>query len=541
MSPARARTLVVFSLLLAVLLFSWTVLEARHQRRQIQEALTAQATVLASSLGPGLVAASHASRELDEIISWKMLDNARLLAELRLAGRQDQDLLEELAADNGLDSVVFYDSQQQQLQLLGEGVPEKVKEELQDLFEGRADELILGTTLEDGIEHLGAAVRTPAGEVVLARVHPSTARTFALRLGVDNLLRKLVGAGGVLYLSYREEPSGNVVDVAWDDRPVPPNPPANQRLFYLRGRTALEVEMPIESPAGTSATLRVGLDGSSLQRTASRAMWRSLLLGLVLTGFAVSAAGFAIVSRLRSREREEAQERLAEAETARRRSERLAAAGALTAGMAHEVRSPMNAIALAAQRLERKLPDDSDLRQIAGRIRAEIDRLEGVLRGFLELASPVSNRRSETDLANVAREVLALLSDEAADRGVRLDEVVGSAVTVTDRESIHRAVVNLVRNAIQASPREGRVSVRAETNGGKALLRVQDEGSGLDPDLDGRFFDAFVTGRSAGTGLGLALVKRVAEDHDGTVSLTNRDSGGAEATLSLPIDGEALT
>lgn len=539
MSPARARTLVVASLLLAVLLFSWTVIEARHQRSQVQAALTAQATVLASSLGPGLVAASHASRELDEIIAWKMLDNARLLAELRQAGRDDQELLEDLAANNGLDSVVFYDSDQHRSQLLGEGVPERVKDELQDLFNEDADEVVLGTSLEDGVEHLGAAVRTPSGGVVLVRVHPSTARTFARRLGVENLLKKLVGAGGVLYLSYREEPSGYVVDVAWDDGSVPPRPPSNQQLFDLREQTALEVEMPIESPAGTSATLRVGLDGSALQRTASQTMWRSLLLGLILTGFAVSAAGFAVVSRLRAREREEASRRLAEAETARRRSERLAAAGALTAGMAHEVRSPMNAIGLAAQRLERKLPDNTDLRRIAGRIRAEVGRLEGVLRGFLELASPVSDQRSATDLANIAREVLDLVSEEAADRGVLLEEVSGSASARIDRQSIHRAMVNLIRNAIQASPSGGRIAVQAAEHNGMALIRIQDEGSGLDPELDGRFFDPFVTGRDSGTGLGLALVKRVAEDHGGSVTLVNLEDGGAEAVMKLPVDRKA--
>jgi signal transduction histidine kinase len=201
----------------------------------------------------------------------------------------------------------------------------------------------------------------------------------------------------------------------------------------------------------------------------------------------------------------------------------------------------MNAIGLAAQRLERKLPDKTDLRQIAARIRAEIDRLEGVLRGFLELASPVSDDRTETDLAEVAQDVLKVLSDEAADRSVRLDEVIGSATTRTDRDSVHRAVVNLVRNAIQASPPKGRIVVQADMQNGKARLRIRDEGEGLDPRLDGRFFDPFVTSRNTGTGLGLALVKRVAEDLGGTVSLADLKGGGAEATLSLPIDGETET
>ncbi len=160
--------------------------------------------------------------------------------------------------------------------------------------------------------------------------------------------------------------------------------------------------MPLEAPAGSSASLRIGLDGSTLTAVARQTMVRNLVIGLVLAAFATAGTGFAFVSHLRSREREEAARRISAAETARRRSERLAAAGALTAGLAHEVRSPMNAIGLAAQRLERKLPEGDDRRRVAARIGNEVQRLDGVLRGFLELASPVaasaeSSRNERTD------------------------------------------------------------------------------------------------------------------------------------------------
>ena len=83
--------------------------------------------------------------------------------------------------------------------------------------------------------------------------------------------------------------------------------------------------------------------------------------------------------------------------------------------------------------------------------------------------------------------------------------------------------------------------MKAETSDGSVRLLIQDEGPGLDPQLEGRLFDPFVTGRDTGTGLGLALVKRVAEDHGGTVTLADLHGGGTEAILSLPIDGKAGT
>lgn len=263
-------------------------------------------------------------------------------------------------------------------------------------------------------------------------------------------------------------------------------------------------------------------------------MRRTLLVGLVLFAFAVSASSFAVVSRLRVREREEAAAKLAELQTARRRSERLAAAGALTAGLAHEVRSPLNAIGLAAQRLERKLSATGDSQQIAGRIRTEVSRLEGVLREFLELASPVSNRRESFDLSEEVRQVLELLAEEAHAHNVVLRPCRGSVTLSADHDSIHRAVVNLVRNAIQASPDGGAVEVLVSDEAHRAILKVIDRGTGLDPAIEGREFDPFVTGRATGTGLGLALVKRVAEEHGGSVALHSHDGGGTIAQLSLP-------
>jgi signal transduction histidine kinase len=517
---------------IAAVLFKWTVDEAQRQRRAFEDALIQEASLLADSLGPGLEAASNASQELDELVLWKLLDNARLLADLvARPSTEPIDLVRYLEA-NGLDSIVFTDTSGQAT-TLGERVAEEALRELEPLIAGEAEDLILGSTTQHTVRHLAAGARIPGGGAVLVRVEWSAAHTFAHRLGVENLLLDLLGTGAVLYLSYEENPGGIIVEGAWNGGPVP-EPLEESGLREVYGRPIFEVNVPLEVLAGSTATLRVGLDGAPLIAVARQTTVRNRVIGLVLAGFAIAGTAFAFVTHLRSHEREEAARRVAKAEAARLRSERLAAAGALTAGLAHEVRSPMNAIGIAAQRLERKLPEGDERREVAARVSREVRRLDGVLREFLELANPVSSRREEVELAELCREVLELLDAEAEELEVRLDGIRGRGRAWIDREAVRRALMNLVRNAIQASPPAGRITVDVIEKAGESMIRITDQGTGVDPELGEHVFDPFVSGRKDGTGLGLALVRRVAEEHSGTVQLRSLPSHGAEATMRLP-------
>ena len=521
-------------LIVGVTLFGWAAWEARGQRREIETALTAEAALLARSLGPGLSAASNASRELDEIVLWKLLDNARLLSELHATGVASEPRLADIVEANGLDTVVFLDRLGQPELDFGEPIEIDLEQVAAEVLAGRAEEIILGATVEEEIEHVGVVVAVPGGGAVLVRIEASTARTFAQRLGVENLLRNLVGTGSVLYLSYSELPGPTAVEAAWDGGPVPPRL-ATGDVRPVRDRSIFEVELEVAAPAGREAMLRVGLDGSRLAVEAASAARQTILVGVLLAAFGLAATAFATVSRLRAIERQEAVRRVGEAEAARRRSERLAVAGALTAGLAHEVRSPLNAISLAAQRLERKLEGDAERQGMATHIRGEVGRLDGVLREFLELASPTSDRRKKTDLAGLGREVLDLLEAEAESAQVGLDQVLGGGDCVVDPRALRRAMFNIVRNAIQASPVGGRVTLEVGRRDGEVTIRVLDEGPGPDRDLANKVFDPFVTGRADGTGLGLSLVRRVAEEHSGTAELRPRPSGGTEAEIRLPI------
>ena len=522
--------LAVFGLVLAV----WALAEARTQRAETADALAAQAQALANTLGPSLAAAAAATRELDELLTGRMLDGAHLIARLHEAGALSTDGLAEIVDQNDLDSIVVVDPNGAVVLEAGEPIPPEVLVEVHDGLGGGADEVILGVTIEEGVEHLAVASAIPGGGTVVVRIHSTTGRTFAGQLGVENLLLRLLGSEGVLYLAFREEPSGVRNEATWDGGPVPPPIDNRSELREVRGRTVFEVEVLVASPAGTEAFLQVGLDGAPLVRAAVSATRRTTLIGVVLVVFSLSLTGIALISRWRAIEREEAAGRLAVAEAAHRRGERLAAAGALSAGLAHEVRSPLNAIVLAAQRIERKHPDESDCHRFATTIRSEVRRLEAVLRQFLELARPVDDERQLTDLRTVAEEVRGLLMTEAEETGGRIEPVGGSGAAVVDRNSIRRALINLVHNAMEAGPRDGAIELVVQEENGGVGIHVLDRGTGIDEAEVDHLFDAFVTTRAEGTGLGLALVRRVAEEHGGSCHLTNRVDGGAEAVLWLP-------
>jgi two-component system sensor histidine kinase HydH len=544
----RPWILILAAVLLPAVLSVWAFAEVRGQQREVEEALRAEAALLAHTLGPALASASASSRELDELLSWKLLDNARLLARLESTGLDEEEMAE-LREANGLDAVLWLDAEGAVLRHDGAALDGTgLRERLAPLWRGEAEELLLapGSGAEGPL--MAAAVATEEGGAVVTLVDPTRAYAFTRQIGVANLLRTLVDTRAVLYLVYEETPGGERVEASWDGGPVPAGipdgiPAGVPDEAVLRGQPVFEVAMPVTAPAGRQAALRVGLHGEPLQRATAAALRRIALVAVVSAAFGLASAGFTVVQRARAREREQARRRLADLEESHRRGERLAAAGALAAGLAHEVRNPLNGIGMAAQRIERFAGAEGErggkTRELAALIRQEVARLEETLKGFLDLARPAAGPQVPLDLAALSRDSLGLLELEAAARGIRIELRGETAPALGDAEALRGAVENLLRNAIQASPDGGRIEVAVAVGRGSKRSRtvrvtVRDQGAGIDPALLERVFDPFVTTRARGTGLGLAMVRRVAGEHGGRSWLRNHPDGGVEAGIEIP-------
>ncbi len=227
-----------------------------------------------------------------------------------------------------------------------------------------------------------------------------------------------------------------------------------------------------------------------------------------------------------------------EMEEQMRRSQRLSEMGNLAAGVAHEIRNPLNAIGLAAQRLQMEVTDP-DARKIAATVLEETRRLNAIVEDFLSLARPSTQPVENVNLSELVTSVASMARFDAEQQGVVWSESVADQVFVRGiSDDLRKALWNVITNAIAATPRDYGVAVRLETREDEAVVSVQDEGSGIAPELIDRVFQPYFTTKDHGTGLGLAITHRIISDHDGTIRIDSPPPDadkGTEVTITLPL------
>jgi signal transduction histidine kinase len=236
-----------------------------------------------------------------------------------------------------------------------------------------------------------------------------------------------------------------------------------------------------------------------------------------------------------------------ELERRTRQAERLAAAGTLAAGLAHEVRNPLNSATLQLQLLERRLRrgklDVSAALETVSTVESEIERLSRLVGDFLAFAKPQPLHLAATDLCGLIGEVVGLLQVEAnaARIVVLLDLATDVGSVPVDRERMRQVLHNLLRNAIEAlNGKSGTIRVRAhpEPRAARVCVEIEDDGPGF--PTDSPVFDAFYTTKEGGTGLGLAIVHRIVSEHGGTVQVKS-EPGSTCFRLTLPQSASSAT
>lgn len=228
---------------------------------------------------------------------------------------------------------------------------------------------------------------------------------------------------------------------------------------------------------------------------------------------------------------------LADAQQEALKQSRLAFLGEIAANVAHEVRTPLSVLKASTQLLARGDLPVTEQRQVAARATAEVDRLNGVVTGLVDLVHPRPSTRRVESIDEILNRTVAFFSPMVRKSGVKI------LCAVEDRglkmacnaDQLHQVLLNLIQNALQAMASPGVVTIRARRDGGWIVILVEDNGPGFRPEILPKVFSPFFTTKVDGTGLGLAIAKRIVEEHGGTIAAENTRAGGACLRVRLPM------
>ncbi len=216
--------------------------------------------------------------------------------------------------------------------------------------------------------------------------------------------------------------------------------------------------------------------------------------------------------------------------------ERLAAVGELSAGVAHEIRNPLSAIAGYAELLKKGLQEDEIASAVDGIIK-EAKNLNRIVTNFLSFVRKPQPVFKGTDVNGLIKEVISMASlDRNAER-INFDIKALKTLPAVEADpfELRMAFLNIIQNAVQAMPNGGRLTVKSGVQYGKIFIEITDSGSGIPKEIGDRIFNPFFTTKDHGTGLGLAIVHKIIEAHDGKIEFKSRHGKGTTFIIRLPI------
>jgi signal transduction histidine kinase len=274
------------------------------------------------------------------------------------------------------------------------------------------------------------------------------------------------------------------------------------------------------------------------ERSAGSVQWllvASVLMLLLLIGSIAALMHRALVAPLRAR--------LNESQTVIERQEKLASLGVLAAGVAHEIRNPLTAIKFRLFSLKKSLPAELENNEDAVVINNEINRLERIVKDFLQFARPSEPEFTLFPAADLLQTVGGLLSAELEKRAIELKtEPFDGLILRADKQQMQQVLINLVQNAADSIERHGVITLRARQGATSVfkqsqpmvVLEVSDSGRGIPSDVEKRIFDPFFSTKEGGTGLGLAIAARIVEKHGGFIQYSTQLDRGTTFSIVMP-------
>ncbi len=220
-----------------------------------------------------------------------------------------------------------------------------------------------------------------------------------------------------------------------------------------------------------------------------------------------------------------------------RRTEQLTTMGKLASAVAHEIRNPLNAISMSAQRLGREFVTDNKEKyeELIGMIKSESNRLNRIIEEFLKFARPPKLNRQPTNIDQLLDETVSLIDSQIKSASIGITKNYSNIGNWNvDKEQMKQVILNLLLNAIEAMPEGGEITINAQDVDNTLLIEISDAGKGIPEENIPRIFDLYFTTKDTGTGLGLSIAQRIIIEHGGWITVNSTPGKGTTFKISIP-------
>jgi len=369
-------------------------------------------------------------------------------------------------------------------------------------------------------------------------------RQFVIQRAISDIgLRE-----GILYISILDNSLNVIANTdstligRREEDPFLKNSLQSQRVFFRhyqssKGEEIFEVVKSFSLKDKTMGLIRIGYTPEEIQPALSQIKKNVFLSVFFFLILGVSAITLIWVNQNRHLKK------IKEMEDRVQLAERISSLGHLAAGVAHEIRNPLNAIGMGLQRLKREfLPPDESRREeyisFTELILKEIRRVNDIIEQFLTLSRPFQLNRKESSLQDLLSRLVILLQEEASSLGIRLQAEIRSDLPLLaiDPEKLTQALINIMRNGMQAMGQGGVLRIETKSLKDRVEMTISDSGSGIPPEQMEKIFNYYYTTKEKGVGLGLPIAHRIIEAHAGRLKVESRVGVGTKVTVTLPIE-----
>lgn len=553
---ATTRTLVSVFILLFLILSISAVTDYLSRRKTVIDNMTHFTHLVANTIQKSAANSIISYNILERYIEFWFLSNLNLLDKLENFSNIDNKYLENYAAETRIYNINFYNR---------DGIREfyshkdrycrNIRQLIEPLLNGTETKLVLGLQpLEKGNEevYVIAIARTNGGAIVGTK-KGQLFTAIQKTIGIERYLNSMITDSSLIYIAIQDS-NGIMAKTRNLDTlsnftndnllsTVRQTQEFRWRTVHYNNVRIFEALLPLTVMHKPYGIIRIGLDYSpvlKMQKVVLRQVLIRLVILLIISFILLSYSISIQNMSLLEKEKEKITKEVYLLQQDLRLREKMSAVGELAAGVAHEIRNPLGAISMTVQRLAREFKPtegEAEQKRLLAIIRKEIDHISNAIKNLLQFSKPAPLQKSRNRLDKIIDKIIEIYRAKAKEAGITLLWSNRTAVTAfIDPLKIEECLVNILENAITATPRQGRIEIGLNTTKREIILTVKDTGSGISKENLSKIFNLYFTTNANGTGLGLAHAQQIISEHGGKIRVDSRENQGTTFTIILPND-----